>query len=190
MAVTIDEIFKLFDIGQIFLDVDGVIFDSCSTVIQLLNDKYGGNFNGSDVTNWDFKCCYPDITSEEIETVFADKRFFDIVKPIDGALEFIEKYKDKIVIVTKSTIDNLYYKHKWFEKHGIKVPIIGLPLDISKGIINMKSDNDKLINIFIDDSTNNLKESNADIQIQFVQYNDNKQREWQKGWKGIKIYKW
>lgn len=181
---------KLFPVNKIFLDVDGVIFDSCEAVIQLLNEKYGGNFHGCDVTNWDFKCCYPNMTSEEVEAVFADKRFFDIVKPIDGALEFIKKYKNKVVIVTKSTIDNLYYKHKWFEDRGIDVPIIGLPLNISKGLINMRSSNDESVNVFIDDSTANLEESNADVRLMFCQYDDGKVREWQKGWEGLRLYRW
>ena len=105
----IDEFIYKYNISQIFLDADGVIFASCDAIIQILNERYGGDFKGSDVTSWDFQCCYPNMTSEEIEDTFADPRFFEIVKPIKGALEFIDRYKDKIVIVTKAVTDNFIH---------------------------------------------------------------------------------
>ena len=106
----IDEFIYKYNISQIFLDADGVIFASCDAIIQILNERYGGSFKGSDVTSWDFQCCYPNMTSQEIEDTFADPRFFEIVRPIKGALEFIDRYKDKIVIVTKAITDNFIHK--------------------------------------------------------------------------------
>ena len=185
----IDEFIYKYNISQIFLDADGVIFASCDAIIQILNERYGGDFKGSDVTSWDFQCCYPNMTSEEIEDTFADPRFFEIVKPIQGVLKFIDRYRDKIVIVTKAATDNFIHKRKWFDEHGYSdVPIIGLPLNVSKSLINM--DRVDSWSLFIDDSTNNLNDSNADFKIQFREYNDDKEREWQKGWDGLVMYNW
>ena len=185
----IDDFIKKHNITHLFIDIDGVIFASCDAIIQILNERYGGDFKGSDVTSWDFQCCYPNMTSEEIEDTFADPRFFEIVKPIKGALEFIDRYKDKIVIVTKAVTDNFIHKRKWFDEHGYSdVPIIGLPLNVSKSLINM--DRVDSWSLFIDDSTNNLNDSNADFKIQFREYNDDKEREWQKGWDGLVMYNW
>ena len=185
----IDDFIKKHNITHLFIDIDGVIFASCDAIIQILNERYGGNFKGSDVTSWDFKCCYPNMTSEEIEDTFADEKFFEIVKPIKGALEFIDRYRDKIVIVTKATTSNFLHKRKWFDEHGYSdVPIIALPLNCSKSLINM--DRVDSWSLFIDDSTNNLQETNADYNIMFKEYNDQKEREWQKGWDGLVMYQW
>ena len=185
----IDDFIKEMSITHLFIDIDGVIFASCDAIIQILNERYGGNFQGSDVTSWDFQCCYSNMTSQEIEDTFADPRFFEIVKPIKGALEFIDKYRDKIVIVTKATTDNFIHKRKWFDEHGYSdIPIIALPLNCSKSLINM--DTIGKWSLFIDDSTYNLQDSNADYKVQFREYNDQKEREWQKGWDGLVMYQW
>ena len=73
------------------------------------------------------------------------------------------------------------------------IPIIPIPLNMSKSIINMyyhNLDNYLDYSLFIDDSTNNLLESSAPFKIQFREYNDDKEREWQKDWNGYVMYKW
>ena len=179
-------------IDKIFIDIDGVIFHSCQAMIDILNERYGGNFDGSDVTSWNFQCCYPNMTSEEIEDTFNDPKFFDIVKPIDGALEFMDRYRDKIILVTKASVENYALKRKWFDDRGFgSIPIIALPLNVSKGFIDMQNCTGFYnYSLFIDDSTNNLQETNADYNIMFKEYNDQKEREWQKGWDGLVMYQW
>lgn len=188
----IDDFIKKHNITHLFIDIDGVIFASCDAIIQILNERYGGNFNGSDVTSWNFQCCYPNMTSEEIEDTFNDPKFFDIVKPIDGALEFMDRYRDKIILVTKANIENYAHKRKWFDDRNFAdIPIIALPLNVSKGFIDMQNCTGFYnYSLFIDDSTNNLQETNADYNIMFKEYNDQKEREWQKGWDGLVMYQW
>ena len=188
----IDSFIKDNNITHIFIDIDGVIFHSCQAMINILNERYGGNFDGSDVTSWNFQCCYPNMTSEEIEDTFNDPKFFDIVKPIDGALKFMDRYRDKIILVTKANIENYAHKRKWFDDRGFKdVPMIALPLNVSKGFIDMQNCTGFYnYSLFIDDSTNNLQETNADYNIMFKEYNDQKEREWQKGWDGLVMYQW
>lgn len=184
----IDDFIKEMSITHLFIDIDGVIFASCDAIIQILNERYGGHFQGSDVTSWNFKCCYPNMTSEEIEDTFNDPKFFDIVKPIDGALEFMDRYRDKIILVTKANIENYAHKRKWFDDRGFNIPMIALPLSVSKSLVNMDSITE--YSIFIDDSTQNLIDCNADFRVQFREFNDNKEREWQKGWDGLVMYQW
>lgn len=185
----IDDFIKKHNITHLFIDIDGVIFASCDSIIQILNERYGGNFDGSDVTSWNFQCCYPNMTSEEIEDTFNDPKFFDIVKPIDGALEFMDRYRDKIILVTKANFENYAHKRKWFDDRGFgSIPIIALPLSVSKSLVNMDSVTE--YSIFIDDSTQNLIDSNADFRVQFREFNDQKEREWQKGWDGLVMYQW
>ena len=188
----IDSFIKDNNITHIFLDIDGVIFHSCQAMIDILNERYGGNFDGSDVTSWNFQCCYPNMTSEEIEDTFNDPKFFDIVKPIDGALKFMDRYRDKIILVTKANVENYALKRKWFDDRNFAdIPIIALPLNVSKGFIDMQNCTGFYnYSLFIDDSTNNLQETNADYNIMFKEYNDQKEREWQKGWDGLVMYQW
>ena len=188
----IDSFIKDNNITHIFIDIDGVIFHSCQAMIDILNERYGGNFDGSDVTSWNFQCCYPNMTSEEIEDTFNDPKFFDIVKPIDGALEFMDRYRNKIILVTKANIENYAHKRKWFDDRGFKdAPMIALPLNVSKGFIDMQNCTGFYnYSLFIDDSTNNLQETNADYNIMFKEYNDQKEREWQKDWDGLVMYQW
>lgn len=174
------------EIDKIFLDIDGVIFHSCQAMVDILNKRYGDNFDGSDVTSWNFQCCYRGMTSEEIEDTFNDPKFFDIVKPIDGALEFMDRYRDKIVLVTKASVENYAHKRKWFDDRGFNMPIIALPLNVSKSLVNMNSIDG--CSLFIDDSTQNLIDCNADYKVQMREYCDDKEREWQKGWDGLVMY--
>ncbi len=188
----IDSFIKDNNITHIFIDIDGVIFRSCQAMIDILNERYGGNFDGSDVTSWNFQCCYPNMTSKEIEDTFNDPKFFDIVKPIDGALKFMDRYRDKIILVTKASVENYAHKRKWFDDRGFgSIPIIALPLNVSKGFIDMQNCTEFYnYSLFIDDSTNNLQETNADYNIMFKEYDDQKEREWQKGWDGLVMYQW
>ena len=185
----IDSFIKDNNITHIFIDIDGVIFHSCQAMIDILNERYGGNFDGSDVTSWNFQCCYPNMTSEEIEDTFNDPKFFDIVKPIDGALEFMDRYRDKIILVTKANFENYAHKRKWFDDRGFNMPIIALPLNVSKSLVNMNSIDE--YSLFIDDNTQNLIDSNSDFKVQFREYqSNNDKREWVKDWDGMVLYKW
>ena len=182
----IETFIKYYDINNIYLDVDGVLIHSCQAVCDILNEDRGTNFTGDQVLSWNFKEICPDLTDGDIELLFADDRFFKYVQWIKGAREFIERHENDITIVTKGTYLNILRKILFFSRYDISVPIEGLSLDTSKNKIDMNN------GIFIDDCTKNLIESNAKYKVQFLEYNDNlnEQREWIKGWDGLKMYKW
>ena len=181
----IEKFIKEHNVIQIYVDVDGVLIHSCQAVCDIINEDKGTNFLGNQVLSWNFKEICPNLTDADIELLFADKRFFEYVKWIDGAREFIERHKNDITIVTKGTWENIQKKIDILFK-DFTVQIIGVPLNISKSEIDMSN------GLFVDDCTKNLVESNAKYKIQFCEYNDglNEQREWIKGWDGLKMYKW
>ena len=185
-VINIHKFIKSNNPDRIYLDVDGVILHSCQAICDIMNGLYHTNIQGNEITSWNFKELDAEFVDEDIEELFGNLRFFEIVKWIKGAFEFMRIYKDKISIVTKGTKDNIYYKTAMFECLGFDVPIIGLPLNCSKGSVNMEN------GLLIDDCTKNLKESNATYKIQFLEYKDDKNdiREWTKGWDGLKMYKW
>lgn len=195
----IDKFIKDRNIGTIFLDMDGVLLKSCDCICDLLRDceRLYTDVTGRDIFTWNFKEAfeedaemrgdeYPlsdEYMSFVIEKLFESEEFFNRVKFIDGAIDFLKKYKDKTICVTKSNIKNLYGKVRLLESENLgDIPIIGMPLDISKGFINMQYG--KGNSLFIDDCANNLFETNADYKIQFREYNDNQndKRSWISDW--------
>lgn len=181
--IDIDKFIKDNCIDRIFLDIDGVLLHSSQAIIDMYNDDNWTDFKGSDVLSWDFKDIDPTLTSKEITALFNDELFFEYVEFVDGAKEFLDKYRDKIIMVSKGTVDNYYNKRVFFDKAGFSdIPIIELPFELSKGLINMGGES-----LFIDDSCKNLIESNAKYRLQFIEYDDGRDREWCVGWWGNKI---
>lgn len=187
IITNIENFINHYNIQNIFLDVDGVLWHSCQAVCDIINKQQNTNFTGNQVLGWNFKEICPNLTDDDIEKIFADMDFFTYVTWIKGAIGFLVRHADDITIVTKGTDKNINRKEKFFRDCGLgHIEIIGLPLDYSKSIINMKD------GLFIDDCTKNLNESNAKYKIQFCEYNDgmNEKREWIKDWNGLKMYKW
>ena len=187
-VIDIEKFIKATNPNRIYLDVDGVLFHSCQAICNLINlskyTNFKGNFNGRDILSWNFKELNLGLTNKEVEHLFSIEEFFCVVDYIKGAYDFLKRHAKNITIVTKGTKENIWYKNVFFEEFNI--PIYGLPLNCSKGVVNMKD------GLLIDDSTINLKESNATYKIQFLEYNDGKNnlREWTKNWDGYKMYKW
>lgn len=173
-------------IKYIYLDFDGVITHSCQAIVDILNLRNKTNYKGSDVFSWNFKEIDNTLTDKQVEELFNSQWFFENLKPIDGVIDFIKEFKDKVIIVTKSSVRNFNYKIQWLKQYGINVPVIPIPLELEKDMINMKNC------IFIDDCSKNLYSSNAHLRIQFREYKDNKnnQREWIKNWNGNCLYSW
>lgn len=182
----IEKFIKTTKPNRIYIDVDGVIWHSCQAVCDVMNKRFNTNVNGNDILSWNFKELGLDLTDEDIDCIFGDYYFFKCVKWVNGAFEFILNHKDNITIVTKGTFLNLSRKMDIFKELDLDIVMCGLPLNSSKGEINMEG------GLLIDDCTSNLNESNATHKIQFLEYRDNKNniREWTKDWKGLKMYHW
>jgi 5'(3')-deoxyribonucleotidase len=142
------------------------------------------NHTGNEVTDWNYTNLYPTNT-EEVEALYDSAAFFRNVTFIKGARKYLTKYRKKIIIVTKASFKNYCHKKIFLRDAGFgDIPIIPLDLSMSKSLINMKG------GLFIDDCAYNLKECNATYKLMFMEYNDGKERSWQKGYKGGKITEW
>lgn len=185
-VLDIDRFIKTTNPNRIYLDVDGVIWHSCQAFCDVVNKRFGTNVQGDEILSWNFKELKEDLTDEDVECIFGDYYFFKCIRWVNGAYDFIRRYKDKITIVTKGTCMNLTRKLEEFDALGLDIAVCGLSLNDSKASVNMNG------GLLIDDCTNNLIESNATYKIQFLEYKDNKNdiREWTKGWRGLKMYKW
>jgi 5'(3')-deoxyribonucleotidase len=169
---------------KIYLDLDGTLLASNEAMCKLLNRRYGLNHTGDEVTDWNYTNLYP-TNAEEVEALYDSADFFRNVTFIKGARKYLTKYRKKIIIVTKASFKNYCHKKIFLRNAGFgDIPIIPLGLNMSKSLINMKG------GLFIDDCTYNLKESNATYKLMFMEYDDGKDREWQRNWKRGKITEW
>ena len=183
--MTREKLYKISDkVPYVLLDIDGVLFASNEAVCKVLNRRYHKDYTGDMVTDWNYTNLYP-TDSEEIEELYQSEELFKNISFIKGARRYLTKYRNKIIIVTKSSNLNYARKRIFFDKAGFAdIPIIPLGLNMSKSLINMKGC------LFIDDCTYNLKESNARYKVMFMEYNDGKERSWQANWKRKRLYKW
>ena len=94
----IERIISDFNINKIYLDADGVVIQSVKAMVKLIKDKYGIDLEPYDVTNWNF---HDSLSDRQIEELFSNEDFFDIVELYDGVYDFIKRHIDKITIITK-----------------------------------------------------------------------------------------
>lgn len=170
-----------------FVDFDCTLVQSLIPVVNNLNKKYGTNVTPEQIKSWNFKEINPNLSDDEIEEIFTISDFFKELKFYDGAKEWLQSHENYTTIVTKGKPLNIYNKHIWLKEQGFNnIQFIGLDLNTPKSLVNMQADKNT-ISIFIDDSTNNLNCSNANIKIQFREFGET---EWNKGWDGMVINSW
>lgn len=197
MSLSLDKLLKELsakygDNYYIYMDIDGVIFKSCDAIVEILNEKYGTNKTGQDVTDWNFNNIVPSLTDKQIEDLFENRKFFDIVKTNPLAIKFLEEHRDHIMLVTSGSPRNYMFKRIWFDDYGLyHIPIISVPYDLNKTVVNMDRHNTgHKWTMFVDDSKANLQlfanRTYPNFLVQFREYDDdkNEQREWIKGWNG------
>ena len=171
----------------IYIDVDEVILNSIEAVCGILNKKFNKDLHAKDIHTWNFLEYGDDITVDDVENAFASDEFFDTVEPNDSALLFITKeYQNMhdIVVVTKGREDNIEKKKRFIDKifEEIHVPYeyIGIPLEVSKGSVDMSD------GILIDDNEANLYESNAKYKVLCI---NNINSEWNSTWTHTSVKK-
>lgn len=194
----IDDFIKENGINRIYLDWDGVITHSCQAIVDICNKLYHTNVKGVDVTKWDFTDVFPTLKTEVMEALFEDKAFFENLKFIDGVVDFMKRYKDEIIIVTKSSPKNFIGKINKLKEVGLEdISIIPIPFKENKNVIDMLcykgetvGDKNSVKSLFIDDNVENLWSSDADFAICFKEYNDDKDRQWQRLLTDYVMYHW
>ena len=98
---------------KIVLDFDDTLVRSSEQIIQMLNQKYNLNKTIKGLKEWGYSSIYPQITSQEVTELYADKEFFKNVNWNNGAKQFLSKFKKdyNFIICSKGSKQNLYFKH-------------------------------------------------------------------------------
>lgn len=156
---------------DLFLDFDDTICLTSKQFVKLANKKYKKEEDWNNINRWDFKDLYPEITNNDIDNIFSSEDFFADLELCENCLEVINSIKNlvNIHIATIGTDKNLKNKMKWIKENlNTDFNFNGI-LDTG---INDKSSIDMSGAIFIDDRTDNLRSSNANIKILYKNYHD------------------
>lgn len=156
---------------DLFLDFDDTICLTSKQFVKLANKKYKKEEDWNNINRWDFKDLYPEITNNDIDNIFSSEDFFVDLELCENCLDTINSINNlvNIHIATIGTDKNLKNKMKWIKENlNIDFNFNGI-LDTG---INDKSSVDMSGAIFIDDRTDNLRSSNANIKILYKNYHN------------------
>ena len=140
---------------KLFIDIDGVIFDSISAFCETYsyiyqNEKGYTKPEPTKVNEWNFSDqCGLLQSNEDIEEIFSDLHFFKVVQTMPGAIEALRVLNDRynICLCSIGTLMNISYKAKWiksnlpFIKNTILINNDGCKMDksIIRNYCNMNS---------------------------------------------------
>lgn len=180
---------------KLYIDFDNTMVNSCKRIVDMYNEDfmtYDGfrPINYMNVTSWEFKECNL-ATRDQINWYFNTPRFFEKIECMEYLVPVLSElsYKFDFVIVSHGNKPNLRLKELWLDRNfntfiggfedgkinHANVKFIGV--DWEK--YSDKSHIDMSDGIFIDDSTTNLRTSNAKHKILFGE-----QKGWNKDSKG------
>ena len=139
---------------KIILDFDDTLFKASEVVISLLNKKYNLNQTSEDLTDWNYKSIYSEITPQEVIDIYNSKELFDNLHPQEWVETFLQKFVDhyEYIICSAGTSTNLALKEKvcrrWFNNISVPFHFIGINID-----------NQNVNNIIIDKSMHDFSDA-------------------------------
>lgn len=173
---------------KLFVDCDGVIIDSISSICNTYNTlyKYNSNFKPAIPENtktWSMKEVIP--LCDSVEELFDSHLFFEYVQFMHNAkevlLELSERYN--IHIISIGTLLNVSQKAIWIKEN---LPFIKNVILISKD--GGKMGKDKIVmdgGIVLDDHQENLTNPTCSLPIAF-----GKVFEWNSSFQGVRCSNW
>lgn len=182
IAKEINDFIKIIDCNSnkktIFIDMDLTLLNSVKAITEMYDEdfQYYPDYKKipwEKVVSWSFKelSLFP---KGHIEFYFNQKRFFDKVEMYPDAKEVIDRLSDeyRIVFVSHGYSPNLRLKKIYVTHNFPYADFIGVNLDEhkDKSCVDMAGEG----NVFIDDTPNNLYNSNAPIKICYGDYEWNR----------------
>lgn len=174
---------------QIFIDVDGVLWNTAEAIINLFNEKYDQAVDWREATEWNFSPAIPtDTPVEVVDELFASDEIYDGDMTIEGATHYINKLNkefDNVFFCTVGKNINNAQKLKMIKRllPELKIITISFPgtVPADKTMVNMEGA------IFVDDHSTNLRTSNAKYKILFEPHSAMK---WNENWGGRRFKSW
>lgn len=137
----------------IAIDFDSTINNMLDVWVETLNDRYKLSVKVEDITDWDMKIAYPELTNDQIYEVLSERDYWEKVQLVEGAREAIERWQKeghRVYIVTSTKYTNAKDK---FDACLLKL----LPTITYKDIIITYHKNLIVCDFMIDDYHKNLE---------------------------------
>jgi len=185
---------------DLYIDFDSTIVETEAAFCEVYNEEYSKykSFKPADwkqAMSWIFDDVCPLIhvyhedAQKEIVRIFGCERFFELLKPMDNAIEVLMELEEKynLIICTSAMPENASRKVLWIEEHlqfvdEVIVLINKKQNGIGKGRVPMNEEG----SIFIDDHPNNLISTNAARKILFKSM----EKDFNKDWAGESVSHW
>lgn len=177
---------------KLILDFDNTIVDTTRAMIKAMNPYI------KDVTQkvpedslaycWSFADIFPETHLRYVDILFNSKQLFDNMELFSNLYDTLEDLHNKgvqIYICTIGSYKNIKLKLDWLHENLPFVDVIPIAQNnivMNKAIINMEN------SVFIDDNTDCLNSSNADVKI--VYRHENFVTERNNTWNGFVSVSW
>lgn len=161
---------------KLFIDADDTILESSKTVINILNKRFNISppKTYDDIRDWGYRSIYHWCTNEIINEIYDSEEFFEQVKIHQDLMKFYNMYRNDFewYIVTKGHYENIKKKKEYFSKYLPLATVIGCQFKSLESEEYDKSHIDMDYGIQIDDRTDCLTGTNANIKILFKNNKD------------------
>lgn len=165
------------------IDFDSTLVDTDAAVLEVYRLETGDYSTSlKDNDSWWYDSMCPKWSREVQKDVFANPRFFEVLKPIEGAFDALKYFKSKgakLIICTAHRADGIVYKAKWIQEN--------MPFIDTVVYVDMHYGMDKSMikgHLLFDDNLHNLRSVQTQLPICFGEY------AWNKEWPGIRAKDW
>ena len=161
---------------RLFIDADDTILESSKAFIDIVNrqDNINPPKTYEELQDWRYQSLFPYMTTKRVVEIYDSEEFFNIVKVNPDFESFYLKHENDFewYIVTKGYKTNIEHKQKYFKKHLPKANVVGCRFGSKEEQDFDKSHIDMDYGIQIDDRTDCLIGSNANIKVLFKNNRD------------------
>ena len=161
---------------RLFIDADDTILESSKAFIDIVNrqDNINPPKTYEELQDWRYQSLFPYMTTKRVVEIYDSEEFFNIVKVNPDFESFYLKHENDFewYIITKGYKTNIEHKQKYFKKHLPKANVVGCRFGSKEEQNFDKSHIDMDYGIQIDDRTDCLIGSNANIKILFKNNRD------------------
>lgn len=139
---------------RIGVDCDNVINNLAESIIDVYNKDYNDNLSVADITTYNMRQFFKNVSQDKFYDYFTDKRVWDNIKVLENCVITLKKYHDlgcEIYIVTATAPQNISNKAAWLQE---QLPFLNMydSLIAIKNKQMLSGD----IDILIDDCVDNL----------------------------------
>lgn len=98
---------------RIFVDMDDVLVELLDEWLLQLNQISKYHREPEDITNWDMKLAYPDLTSKQICRFLSEEYFWNRIRPVKNAYKYLKQLIEdghEVYIATASYPESFFIK--------------------------------------------------------------------------------